>query len=107
MGCEKGLPPSPVAATIGARKQLHTVIAGLCRGGELCVAPAPVDCIVMVPRSAVAEAPPAPEPHSNRERFHAHNARITRRAQEQAAVLAASKQAASTKSAGQTNDVAR
>jgi len=107
IGCVKCLPPCPVDAIIGARKQMHTVIAELCTGCELCVAPCPVDCIVMVPRSAVAEAPPAPEPHSNRERFHAHNARITRRAQEQAAVLAASKQAANTKSAGQTTDVAR
>jgi len=107
IGCVKCLPPCPVDAIIGARKQMHTVIAALCTGCELCVAPCPVDCIVMVPRSAVADAPPAPEPHINRERFHAHNARITHRAQQQAAVLAARKQAANTISPSRTNNAAR
>jgi len=31
--------PCPVDAIIGARKQMHTVIAELCTGCELCVAP--------------------------------------------------------------------
>jgi len=107
IGCVKCLPPCPVDAIIGARKQMHTVIAELCTGCELCVAPCPVDCIVMVPRSSVADAPPAPEPHLNRERFHAHNERITRRAQEQAALLAVRKQTAHTKAASRTNEAAR
>jgi Na+-translocating ferredoxin:NAD+ oxidoreductase subunit B len=94
IGCAKCLPPCPVDAIVGARKQMHTVVAELCTGCELCIAPCPVDCIKMVPRAGLVDAPPAPEPRLNRERFHAHNARLARQADEQAAVLAARKQAA-------------
>ena len=51
IGCVKCLPPCPVDAILGARKQMHTVIAALCTGCELCVAPCPVDCISMVRRA--------------------------------------------------------
>src|SRR5271163_1455175 len=94
IGCAKCLPPCPVDAIIGARKQMHTVVAELCTGCELCIAPCPVDCIKMVPRAALLDAPPTPEPGRNRERFYAHNMRLARLADEQAAVLAARKQAA-------------
>jgi electron transport complex protein RnfB len=94
IGCAKCLPPCPVDAIIGARKQMHTVVAELCTGCELCIAPCPVDCIKMVPRADLLDAPPAPEPGRNRERFYAHNTRLARQADEQAAVLAARKQAA-------------
>jgi electron transport complex protein RnfB len=94
IGCTKCLPPCPVDAIVGARKQMHTVVAELCTGCELCIAPCPVDCIKMVPRAELIDASPAPEPRLNRERFYAHSARLARRADEQAAVLAARKQAA-------------
>jgi len=94
IGCTKCLPPCPVDAIVGARKQMHTVIYELCTGCELCVAPCPVDCIKMVQRETLVDAPVAPTADRNRERFYAHNLRATRRAQEQAAVLAARKQAA-------------
>jgi len=93
IGCARCLPPCPVDAIIGARKHMHTVIAQACTGCELCVAPCPVDCIVMLPRAAVPGAPPPPEARHNRERFNAHRARAQRREQEQAALLAARKQA--------------
>jgi electron transport complex protein RnfB len=99
IGCVKCLPPCPVDAIVGARKLMHTVVTELCTGCELCVAPCPVDCISMVPRASLAAAPPAPEADFNRERFYAHNIRIARRANEQAAVLAARKQAANTSQA--------
>jgi Na+-translocating ferredoxin:NAD+ oxidoreductase subunit B len=70
------------------------VVAELCTGCELCIAPCPVDCIKMVPRAGLVDASPAPEPNLNRQRFYAHNARLARQANEQAAVLAARKQAA-------------
>jgi electron transport complex protein RnfB len=89
IGCTKCLPPCPVDAIVGARKQMHTVVAELCTGCELCIAPCPVDCITMVARQS-----PAPEANANRARFHAHVHRTERRAEEQAAVLAARKQAA-------------
>jgi len=38
-----------VDAILGAAKFMHTVIASECTGCELCVAPCPVDCIVMKP----------------------------------------------------------
>jgi H+/Na+-translocating ferredoxin:NAD+ oxidoreductase subunit B len=94
IGCAKCLPPCPVDAIVGARKQMHTVVAELCTGCELCITPCPVDCIKMVPRAGLVAASPAPEPNLNRERFYAHNARLSRQANQQAAVLAARKQAA-------------
>lgn len=94
IGCTKCLPPCPVDAIVGARKQMHTVIAQLCTGCELCVSPCPVDCIKMVSRATLVDAQPAPEPAANRTRFHAHQQRLERRTEEQAAVLAARKQAA-------------
>jgi H+/Na+-translocating ferredoxin:NAD+ oxidoreductase subunit B len=118
IGCVKCLPPCPVDAIVGARKQMHTVIASVCTGCELCIAPCPVDCIAMVPRGvepSVSAAPSvgpaastrapivptreparsgAPSPQLNRMRYYAHTARLTRRAEEQAALLAARKQAA-------------
>ena len=60
IGCVKCLPPCPVDAIVGARKQTHTVIADLCTGCELCIAPCPVDCISMAPRSDESRDP-APE----------------------------------------------
>ena len=94
IGCAKCLPPCPVDAIIGARKQMHTIITALCTGCELCIAPCPVDCIAMVPRSALADAPPAPDAAANRQRFCAHNERIVRRGRERDALLAARKQLA-------------
>ena len=94
IGCTKCLPPCPVDAIVGARKQMHTVIAELCTGCELCIAPCPVDCIKMVPRESLVDSPGEPTADLNRERFYAHNARAARRGEEQAAVLAARKQAA-------------
>jgi electron transport complex protein RnfB len=94
IGCAKCLPPCPVDAIVGARKQMHTVVAALCTGCELCIAPCPVDCITMITRERLSDAPPAPTAALNRERFEARNRRTARRAEEHAAVLAARKQAA-------------
>jgi len=94
IGCTKCLPPCPVDAIIGARKQMHTVIAALCTGCELCIAPCPVDCIAMVPRAPLTEAPAAPDAAANRQRYLAHNERIARRAREREALLASRKQMA-------------
>jgi Na+-translocating ferredoxin:NAD+ oxidoreductase subunit B len=91
IGCLKCLPPCPVDAIVGARKLMHTVIADVCTGCELCVAPCPVDCITMVSRPVGSHDPPA---QLNRTRYYAHVNRTTRRAETQAALLAARKQAA-------------
>lgn len=94
IGCAKCLPPCPVDAILGAHKQMHTVLTSVCTGCELCVAPCPVDCIRMVPRAPEAEAPPAPKPEANRERFAARNARNAQRVRERAALLAQRKRSA-------------
>jgi len=94
IGCAKCLPPCPVDAIIGARKQMHTVVTSLCTGCELCIAPCPVDCITMIPRAALVDAAAPPEPRLNRERYAAHNIRHSRQMAERAAVLNARKQAA-------------
>ncbi len=91
IGCAKCLPPCPVDAIVGARKQMHTVVVELCTGCELCVAPCPVDCIVMLPRAALKNEFAEPTPPLNRERFAAHNARNERRAQAQAELLTSRK----------------
>jgi electron transport complex protein RnfB len=90
IGCVKCLPPCPVDAIVGARRQTHTVIADVCTGCELCVAPCPVDCITMVPRTSESRDP---TPELNRARYYAHTARLTRRVEAQAALLAARKAA--------------
>lgn len=97
IGCIKCLPPCPVDAIIGARRQTHTVIANLCTGCELCIAPCPVDCITMAPRGVESRDP---TPDLNRARYYAHTARLARRAEEQAALLLARKQAARAGSVG-------
>jgi electron transport complex protein RnfB len=91
IGCIKCLPPCPVDAIVGARRQMHTVIVDVCTGCELCVSPCPVDCVSMQPRPADSRDP---TPESNRARYHAHTARISRRAEAQTALLAARKRAA-------------
>ena len=96
IGCAKCLPPCPVDAIVGMRKQMHTVLAELCTGCELCIAPCPVDCIVMTPRATLVVQYTAPGAVANRDRFDAHNARIVRRAQVNAELLAERKQAAHT-----------
>ncbi len=93
IGCARCLPPCPVDAIVGTHQRMHTVVVALCTGCELCVAPCPVDCIAMVPRASLADTPPAPTAHDNRERFSAHNARIAGHARQRAALLAARKQA--------------
>ena len=94
IGCAKCLPPCPVDAIIGARKQMHTVVNALCTGCELCIAPCPVDCISMVPRPALADVPAAPDARTNRQRFLAHNERIARRDRERNTLLASRKRMA-------------
>ena len=90
IGCARCLPPCPFDAILGAKKQMHTVLVEFCTGCELCLTSCPVDCIAMVPRGASV----APGARVNRERIQAHSARLARRSAEQAALLAAKKQAA-------------
>ena len=54
IGCTLCIQACPVDASLGAAKQMHTVIASACTGCELCLAPCPVDCITMEP---IAESP--------------------------------------------------
>ncbi len=95
IGCAKCLPPCPVDAIVGARKQMHTVLIEMCTGCELCVAPCPVDCIAMVPRSALDDAFAVPTTRENRDRFDAHNRRVASHALAQSDLLSARKKAAS------------
>lgn len=63
IGCRKCLDACPVDAILGARKQLHRVLASQCNGCGLCLPPCPVDCIELVP---VAPGPHAPWPDYDR-----------------------------------------
>ena len=90
IGCAKCLPACPVDAIVGARRQLHTVIAAECSGCELCLPPCPVDCITMrvagdAPLAVTALARRADQ---YRERIRARAARTTAREAQRAARLA-------------------
>ena len=89
IGCAKCLPACPVDAILGARKQLHTVIARECSGCELCLPPCPVDCITLV---EIAPEPLALEAIRHlavqyRDRYDAHRARGANREAARAARL--------------------
>jgi len=86
-----------VDAIVGAQRQLHVVLEDRCTGCELCIAPCPVDCIVLRPR--IAEHGHTPEPEDNRHRYHTHTARRERRETERLALLAERKRALSTPAA--------
>jgi Na+-translocating ferredoxin:NAD+ oxidoreductase subunit B len=90
IGCARCLPPCPVDAILGAKRQMHTVLDSHCTGCELCIAPCPVDCIVMVSRPAAHAAPP---PGLNRRRYSARKQRLQQRAADRAALIAARKSA--------------
>lgn len=61
IGCRKCIDACPVDAILGARKLMHTVIAGECTGCELCLPPCPVNCIVMQPQNSADRFEPWPE----------------------------------------------
>jgi electron transport complex protein RnfB len=48
VGCARCLPACPVDAIVGARRQLHSILASACTGCERCLDPCPVDCIRMI-----------------------------------------------------------
>lgn len=58
IGCTKCLAPCPTDAIVGARRQLHGILAEDCTGCGLCLPPCPVDCIELEPREGAS--PPAP-----------------------------------------------
>jgi electron transport complex protein RnfB len=70
IGCTLCIVACPVDAIVGARKQMHTVIAGLCTGCDLCLPPCPVDCIDLIP---------APDPAWDEARADAARERYGRR----------------------------
>lgn len=48
IGCTLCIHACPTDAILGAKKQMHTVIADECTGCDLCLPPCPVDCIEMI-----------------------------------------------------------
>jgi electron transport complex protein RnfB len=59
IGCARCLDDCPTDAIVGARKRMHTVVAGDCSGCELCLPACPVDCIHMLPLPGLSALPPA------------------------------------------------
>jgi electron transport complex protein RnfB len=96
IGCTKCIQACPVDAILGAAKQMHTIIRDECTGCDLCVEPCPVDCIEMRPFAQPANPnliatdggyDASDEERSQkadhyRERFEAHQIRITNEQQE-------------------------
>ncbi|MFM7066392.1 MAG: RnfABCDGE type electron transport complex subunit B [Gammaproteobacteria bacterium] len=91
IGCAKCLPACPVDAILGARKQLHVVVAAECNGCELCLAPCPVDCIRMEATGETLrdEARLKTEAAHFRQRHAAHGRRHEERARRREAALTA------------------
>ena len=89
IGCRKCIDACPVDAILGARKLMHTIIAGECNGCELCLAPCPVDCIALIPASATGERLWPEYTHEEtarwRRRTHTRLARLEQRRQRGAA----------------------
>jgi Na+-translocating ferredoxin:NAD+ oxidoreductase subunit B len=88
----------PVDAIVGAPKQMHTVIAELCTGCDLCVPPCPVDCIAMPSITGDAtgwDAWSQSQADAARERHSRREARLTRE-REAAEARAAARRAGST-----------
>jgi Na+-translocating ferredoxin:NAD+ oxidoreductase subunit B len=90
IGCARCLPACPVDAIVGARRQMHTVIAAECSGCDLCLPPCPVDCITMV--EVASELLPLAMVREHafryRQRYGAHLARERHRAEVRSASLA-------------------
>ena len=89
IGCTLCILACPVDAIIGARKQMHTVIAELCTGCDLCVAPCPVDCIDDGAGRRTDAAWDASRADAARERCDRRQARLARDRGERAVRLAA------------------
>ena len=62
---------------MNAAKCMHTVLPALCTGCELCIAPCPVDCIVMVPAGRGWSREDA---RASRDRYLARKRRVARTA---------------------------
>jgi electron transport complex protein RnfB len=77
-----------VDAIVGAAKLMHTVIAGLCTGCDLCVPPCPVDCISMPPAPADMAGWDEARATAARDRYTLRNVRLAREHREREDMLA-------------------
>jgi electron transport complex protein RnfB len=87
IGCRKCIDVCPVDAILGARKFMHTVLAGECNGCALCLPACPVDCIQLLSVKVAAD-PDSPWPEYSRaetghwrQRTTARLARLARRSE--------------------------
>ena len=78
IGCARCLDDCPTDAIIGARKRMHTVIAGDCSGCELCLPLCPVDCIHMVEVPAFTKPGRSVRAEHYRELYDSRRARLAR-----------------------------
>src|SRR5262249_44441655 len=62
---------------VGAAKRMHTVLAALCTGCDLCVPPCPMDCIAMLPIEPAREWS-ADDARAARQRFETRERRLAR-----------------------------
>lgn len=84
IGCTLCIKACPTDAILGANKYMHTVVAKHCTGCELCIPVCPVDCIQLVNDSGTATGWDAWSPQQAdhaRNRFAAHQSRLTQSSQ--------------------------
>lgn len=95
IGCARCLDVCPTDAIVGARKRMHSVIAGDCSGCELCLPACPVDCIRLLalpgnPAEPLAAAAIDERAARFRRRYEARLARLTHESAEWQTTLRAS-----------------
>lgn len=76
IGCTKCIQVCPVDAIIGAKKQMHSIIADECTGCGLCLPPCPMDCIDLHVLSALDPIEQRHKSDHARQRFQARNQRL-------------------------------
>ena len=92
IGCTLCIAACPTDAILGANKRMHTVIEAYCTGCELCIPVCPVDCIQLEPVDPALTGWAtwsAEQANQARERYHWHQQRGGREAQENALRLQA------------------
>jgi Na+-translocating ferredoxin:NAD+ oxidoreductase subunit B len=85
IGCTKCIQACPVDAIIGGPQKMHAIIELECTGCALCIDPCPVDCITLPPIPTLPEPQRQKRSQHFKNRYEAHQQRLTKTQKKQAA----------------------